>query len=435
MSPDLAASAEWREGGTLLAVRLRAGLRFVDGRELDADDVLWTFGTLLDPATGSPRRGAFAMLDPARPIGKMGPQEIAFRCAGALPCPSLLSNLTVGIVPKGASPDDIRLRPIGGGPMRISTDSTEDEVRFEPVSPRASRIFLRVVPDATSRALALQSGSIDLAVNNLSPDVVSRFRADPRFRVVEGAGTNFAYLGFNCAHPRLADRRVREAIALSIDRSALLEHLHRGLGRLTETPLPPGNFARAEELPPLVPDLARAARLLDEAGLFPGPDGVRVRFLYKTSTDETAILQATAIQAMLARSGIAVEVRPLDFATFFQDVKAGAVEIWSLVWTNVADPDLLRMIFHSRMTPPAGWNRGRFGDPQLDDLLDRASRSVDPAASAPLWREAQQIARRELPIVPLWHRSNVAVARAGVEGIDPGPFGDFRFLEKLRRGR
>lgn len=429
-APDLAASWDWEPGG-VLALRLAPDLRFVDGRPLTAADVVFTYASLLDPATASPKRGSFTdLLDLADPVAARGEETVLFRCAGGTPCPALLPNLSLGIVPRGTSPDDTRARPVGAGPMTLERLVDDDEARF--ASP-GGRVVLKVVPDATSRALALLDGRVDLAMNALPPDVVERFRHDRRFVVRETAGTNVAYLGFACNDPLLADRRVREAIARAIDREALARHLFRSLVDTTESLLPAGHVDRADDLPPLRFDPRRARALLDEAGHPPRADGTRLRLTYTTSTDETAVLQATAIQSMLGEVGIDVAVRTLDFSTFYADVKAGRVQLWSLTWTAVVDPGLYRMAFHSRLVPPAGWNRGRYANGALDRILDEAGTTVDPRRAGDLWRAAQRIVRDDLPYVPLWHRRNVVVARRELSGVEPEPLGDFRFLASVRR--
>lgn len=429
--PDLAASWDWEPGG-ILALHLRPGLRFVDGRPLAAADVVFTYASLLDPATASPKRGSFTdLLDLADPVAARGDDTVLFRCAGGAPCPALLPNLSLGIVPRGTSPDDTRARPVGAGPLTLERLIDDDEALF--TAPGGGRVALKVIPDATSRALALLDGRVDLAMNALPPDVVERFRRDRRFVVRETAGTNVAYLGFACNDPILSDRRVREAIALAIDRAALATHLFRGLVDPTESLLPVGHVDRAADLPPIRFDPARARALLDEAGFPLRGDGPRLRLTYTTSTDETAVLQATAIQSMLGDVGIDVAVRTLDFSTFYADVKAGRVQLWSLTWTAVVDPGLYRMAFHSQLVPPAGWNRGRYANRALDRLLDAAGSTVDPPAAGELWRAAQRIVRDELPYVPLWHRRNVVVARRELSGVEPDPLGDFRFLASVRR--
>ena len=106
--------------------------------------------------------------------------------------------------------------------------------------------------------------------------------------------------------------------------------------------------------------LRRRKQLLDEAG-YQDPDGdgplPRVRLSLKTSTDEFYRLQATVIQQDLRRVGIDVDVRSYEFATFYADVLSGNVQMYTLQWVGVTDPDMLDGLFHSEQVPPVGFNR------------------------------------------------------------------------------
>ena len=120
-----------------------------------------------------------------------------------------------------------------------------------------------------------------------------------------------------------------------------------------------------------------ARRLLDEAG-YPDPDGdgplPRFRLSLKTSTSEVYRVQAAAIQADLARVGIAVDVKSTELQTLFADVLRGSFQMYTLQWVGVTDPDMLRRVYHSRQTPPAGLNRVHYSNAEVDRLIERRRR-------------------------------------------------------------
>jgi peptide/nickel transport system substrate-binding protein len=271
-------------------------------------------------------------------------------------------------------------------------------------------------------------------VNGVPPDVVPLFELDERFRVVTETGSNYVYLGLNLEDPVLADVRVRRALALALDRERLVATLWRGLGAVTETMLPPGHWARADDLPPLPHDPDAARALLDAAG-FADPDGdgprPRLTLTYKTSTDETALLQAQILQAMAAEAGIALEIRSLEFATFFADIQRGIFQVFSLTRTGVEDPDLYALLFHSRNVPPAGANRGRYRNPELDRLLEAGGRHADPGARRPYYLEVQRILARDLPYISLFTKTNVAVMPASLAGYRHYPSGELLSLPEI----
>jgi peptide/nickel transport system substrate-binding protein len=384
--PALAESWEALDGGARWRFHLRPGVRFHDGSSFGAEDVVWTFGTLLDGTVTSSKRGAFSYL---QRVVAIDPATVDFELDA--PFGALLPNLTsyLGIVPEGALPETMNRAPVGTGAFRFvsRTADTVELAAFDGAyrgRPTLDRVVLREIPEATVRVLELRKGSVQLVVNALPPDVVPLFQADPRFTVPTSVGANYVYLGLNLTDPLLGDARVRRALALALDREQLVRTLWRGLGVVTETLLPPGNWARNDDLPatPFDPDAAR--RLLDEAG-HPDPDGdgpePRLHLTYKTSTDETAVLQAQILQAMWRRIGVDVEIRSYEFATFYADIKRGNFQLFSLTWTGIADPDIYMLVLHSKRAPPAGSNRGRYANPKFDALIEQGARLADPPRS------------------------------------------------------
>ncbi|HEX2252187.1 MAG TPA: ABC transporter substrate-binding protein [Thermoanaerobaculia bacterium] len=417
--PRLAARWETLDGGRRLRFHLRSGVRFHDGRRLGAADVAWTFNSIVDGTVATAKRAAFAALDRVEVVD---PLTVDFHLHE--PAASFPVELTLGVVPDGVLPAAMAEHPVGTGPFRFVSRGPDRLVlaAFEECfagRPRLDRLVLDVVPDTTVRVLELLDGSVQLVVNDLPPDLVPRFRADPAYQVVEGPSTDSAYLGFNLRDPALADLRVRRAIAHAIDRERLVATLWRGLGAVTDTLLPPGNWARAEDLPTIPHDPAEARRLLAEAG------HERLRLTLKTSTTETYLLQAQVIQAMLADVGIDLEVRALEFATFYEDVKRGNFQLFTLVRTGVLDPHIYHLALHSQSTPPTGHNRGFWSNPRFDALIDRAARLPERERRRPLYVEAQHIVARELPYVSLYTKWNVAVMPAELAGYENhlrGPF-------------
>ncbi|HSM14519.1 MAG TPA: ABC transporter substrate-binding protein, partial [Thermoanaerobaculia bacterium] len=435
--PDLAESWEVLDGGRRWRFHLRDGVRFHDGSTFDADDVVWTYGSLVDGSVTSAKRGSFARVER---VAAVDSRTVDFETGE--PFGALLGNLTsyVGVVPSGRTPEQQNREPVGTGPFRVGARSPDrvELLAFDGFfrgRPRLDRIVLREVPDATVRVLELRKGTVQLGVNAVPPDVVPLFESDPRFRVVEKPGANYAYLGVNFEDPALADPRVRRALLLSLDRERLVRTLWRGLGTPTETMLPPGHWARHDGLEGVPHDPAAARRLLDQAG-FPDPDGPegpapRLTLTYKTSTDETALLQAQILQAMAAEAGIRLEIRSHEFATFFQDIQRGVFQIFSLTRTGIDDPDIYALVFHSRNVPPAGANRGRYRNPELDRLLDLGSSLADPAERRPVYLAIQETVARDLPYLSLFSKTNVAVMPRELEGFRMYPSGELLSLREV----
>lgn len=437
--PGLASSWDNPDPLTYI-VRLREGVSFHDGRILSAADVVFTFSSFLDPAFVSARKGAYRLLDSVRALD---PLTVEFRLKE--PFGSFPINLVMDIVPAptpGSPTEDFARQPVGTGPYRFMRSVTDDRVvlaafpnYFEGAA-RNPGLVLRTIPDDTMRGLELRKGTVDLIVNDLSPDVVHQLGRDDRLQVSEAPGTDYAYVGLNLRDPILRDVRVRQALAMAIDRSAIVEHLRRGQAEVALGILPRASWAFEPNVPAFPYDPARARQMLDEAG-YPDPDGdgPRPRFYLslKVSSAEFYRLQAAVIQQDLQRVAVDVDIRSHEFATLYADVLSGNFQMYTLVWVGVSDPDMLRRVFHSKQMPPSGFNRGFFSDPRVDRVIDAATTSTNGSERARLYAEAQRLIAGEVPYISLWHRTNVAVAQRGLTGIRLSPSADFGFLKDVGR--
>jgi peptide/nickel transport system substrate-binding protein len=97
------------------------------------------------------------------------------------------------------------------------------------------------------------------------------------------------------------------------------------------------------------------------------------------------------------------------------------------------DPDILRRVFHSDQIPPLGFNRGYYRNLEVDQLLDRATRSTNEDERAAAYRAAQRLIADDAPYIPIWNRTNVIVAQRSLEGLHLNAIGDFQALKDIRR--
>jgi peptide/nickel transport system substrate-binding protein len=295
---------------------------------------------------------------------------------------------------------------------------------------RIDPLVLRIVPDAVVRVLELERGGVGFLQEQLEPEILGRLQASPRLRATITPGTSVAYLAFNLTDRRLRDRRVRRAIAAAIDSGLLVRAFLGTTARPATGLLAPEHWAFAP-VPRDGPSLRRARRLLDRAGLV-DPDGTgpraRLRIVYKTSNQPARRRLAEALQAQLARVGIALDVRTYEWGTLFADVRGGNFEMAAMTWVGVADPDLYRLAYHSTMVPPAGLNRGRYANRAMDRLTDAGRRTLDPAARRAIYARVQRWAAHDLPALPLWWEDRVVVTTDRLRGFTPHPSGDLAGL-------
>jgi peptide/nickel transport system substrate-binding protein len=432
--PELAETLEHPDERTYVA-RLRRGVLFHNGRELTAEDVAYTFRSFLDPKFRG-RSGAYRIV---QSVEVVDPYTVAFHLKE--PSASFPINLVMGIVQAGSGAANSR-SPIGTGPYKLVSFKPDDRIvltRFDQYfggPPKNDGIVLKVVPDDTMRGLELRKGTVDLIVNDVSPDIVWQLRHEGKLGVETAPGTDYAYIGLNLRDPLLQRLEVRQAIGYAIDREAIVKYLRRGFAATAVGIVPPMSWAFEREVFDFHCDPVEAKRLLDAAG-FHDPDGdgplPRLRLTLKTSTSEVYRIQAAAIQQDLARVGIALEIRSQEFQTLLSDVVRGNFQLYTAQFVGVTDPDMLRRVFHSSQVPPAGLNRVHYRNATVDRLIEQASAAANDEQRGLFYRQAQQAIARDVPYISLWYKTNIAVFQPDIYGVRLSPIAAFNFLKDVYR--
>jgi peptide/nickel transport system substrate-binding protein len=326
------------------------------------------------------------------------------------PIAGLLNDLDFGIMSAatglGAGPYTLREL----GPDAVWLDANARYFGPHPKMPHVEILFVR---DAAARTLMLVGGSADLVQNSMRPDLVDDVIARPRVKVESAPSSLLTYLMMNNDDPALHDVRVRQAIALAIDRPAIIAAQFQGRAVLATGWLPPTYYAYNPDVVHWQRDLRRARRLLAEAGQ------PHLHLVYKTSSDAFRIAVARVIAAQLAEAGIEVEVRPFEFATFFADIKRGSYQLASMTSGEV-EPDSFYMHFHSSRIPDDGnrdaGNRWRYHNAEIDRLTLDVRKELDPVKRKEIYGRVQQILADEVPVIPLWHEDNVVLSSRDLVG-------------------
>ncbi|HEY8517763.1 MAG TPA: ABC transporter substrate-binding protein [Candidatus Binatia bacterium] len=418
-TPDLA--ERWESPDPLTyRFHLRAA-RFHDGAPVRADDVVATYRSLASPALRAQQHEALELV--AEVVAE---DERTVRFTLREPAATFLHATRLAILPaKCAALPECR---IGAGPFRLESADI-DTVRVaasDTAEPRPALpgILFRVAPDSVSRALALARGAIDLVQNAVEPDLLP-WLEEQGLDVVATPGSTFHYVGLDLRDPLLADLRVRRAIAHAIDRESIVRFVLAGHARPANGLFPPEHWAHHDGAEYRY-DPALARRLVEEAG------AAGRRLTLKTSSVEIRRRVGEVVAAMLGEVGLDVEVRPLEWASLYGDVRRGRFDLFILAWVGIEDPDHWHTILHSRMTPPHGSNRGGYANDEVDLLTLEARRLPDREQRLERYRRVTDIAQRDLPFVPLWWVDNVVVKTKRLDGFVPTPTGDLRSLATAR---
>ena len=416
---------------------LRSNVRFHNGKLLTSRDVRYTFTSLLTGEIRSLKAANFALIQSVE-----APDESTLVIRLKEPYASFLWNLTqgaIGIVPEGAIEEQAH-QPVGSGPFRFVKSIQDEEVVLERNSnywgtpPGIDRVQFKIVPDTLTRALEMRKGTADLLLNSLPADMVKVLEREAHLGVLREPGNTYQYIALNSENKRLT-LPVRQAIAYGIDREALIANLWRNMVRPAKSILPPEHWAYARDLPEYPYDPQKAKALLDEAGLRPGANGVRLRLLMKTSTDQTTRELAAVLQDQLRQIGIALEIQTFEFATFYADIARGSFDLFSLRWiSGNDDPDIFEYCFHSWKTPPAGANRGRYTNPTADRLIERGRTSLHLEERKQIYQQVQKLLNYELPYIHLWYLDNVCVYNRRITNLAMFPTGNYDFLTEVQMG-
>lgn len=422
---------------THIVVELDRSATFQNGNPVTAQDIVATYASVLDPASTSRLHSTYSRT--FRAVEALGPRSVGFTLHHA--DGAAMSLLGLGIVPVANAQISERLARtgaergfIGAGPFRV-TDLTRGRWRFASTrnGPSLNVLTLR---DPNTLALRLLHGQGDLA--ELKPDLVGLFAHDTEIAISAAPTSGVTYIGIHCGHRPLDDPRVRRALALAIDREALMRARLGRYGVAATGPLPPTHWAYTADVPRYSFDPARARALLASAGIESQPGAQRTRLTFRVSSQRTAIISAQAIAAMLGDVGISVDIRPTELATLLADLRAGHFDLTLLTIPDLSDPWGLGFWFASNSIPTpehpgAGGNRWRFSDPRLDAVLAQGLRQTDPALRAPFYHRAQRILAEQLPVIPLWHADVVWALRRPWSNLVPRGDGMLDFVTDIRR--
>jgi ABC-type transport system substrate-binding protein len=327
------------------------------------------------------------------------------------------------------------VNPVGCGPFRYVRRDDHSVVLaanpdyFMGAPAIDSLVFYTPSGDVISQgANALLDGRATLST--LPIDRVEEFRAQAGVTMLRWQDLTLAFLGMNATIPPLDDRRVRQALALAVDRQAMIHFQPEGKTLATGILAPgvPGYTPATRTYPR---DLARAKALLHEAGYGPSHPLPTLK-LYKSVTSNAGV---RALDSLLVRSlgeaGVKVDIQYVTWKVLDDAITGRKAQLFSLSWVaDIPDPDtFLRALFYSSSST----NYFRYRNATVDSLLDAARSAEDPKIAQAAYQDAEQRILRDAPFVPLFHPTNFIGLRSSVVGLQMNPLGISTLaMEKLR---
>lgn len=422
--PQLATSWEWSDGGKALTMKLRDGVTFHDGEKFDAAAVkanIERSKTLPE----SRRKSEVKSIDT---VDVVDPLTVRFNLKA--PDATLLATLSdrAGMMmsPKAAAEAGAGLgaKLVCSGPFKFVERVQQDRIVLEkfPAYWNAANIHFdeviyRTIPDSTVRLANLQAGDLDM-LERLSPPDIATVKADSKLQVVDVVGLGYQGVTINNNNgersktPLGQDPRVRKALELSIDRTALNQVVFDGAHLPGNQFVSPQSQFYNKAIPVPARDVAKAKALLKEAGA----EGFSFEMQFPNNPDMTRAAQV--IQAMAAEAGFDVKLRATEFATMLKEQSAGNYQATEVGWSGRVDPD---GNIHAFATCKGGINDTKYCNPEVDKLLDAARQTNDLAERKKLYASVIEILDRERPIIYLYHPKWIWALSSKLQGYKPYP--------------
>jgi peptide/nickel transport system substrate-binding protein len=418
LKPDLAESWTASDDVKTWTFKIRKGVKFHHGREADAEDVKATIERVIDKATGSVARVNFEIIDSMEVLDS---HTIKFNLkvpyAGFA---EILSDRQARVVPRDKL-DTIGQEPIGTGPFKFKSYKPGDRVElvknpdyYVPGIPKLDAITFRIMPESAAQVTALETGEVDL-VWNLPLESIERFQKNPNVTVDSVATSTWDGVIMNAAHKPYDDVRVRHAVAMALDKKALVEAALYGHGTVTHTMIAPTHPYYNKDIAMSGPDIAGAKKLLAEAGY---PDGFKTT-IYVPSGRPPRERVGITVKELLKPVGIDVDVQRVPWDKFVKDIEGKEALYVDGFFSRPTIDTSIYPWYHSK----GSWNTvlWNYKNEAMDKVLDAARGAKSDEERAKLYKEFQVLAVNEPAGVVPYVLNHVNAFRKNVKAFQSSP--------------
>ena len=415
LQPALAESWEQSEDGLTWTFHLRQGVMFQNGREMKAEDVKWSFDRLIDPATGAGNAGNVGPADTqievvddytvtithSEPVGIL-PQTLAF-------------NPASGIIAQESLEDDGTISiPIGTGPFKIAeVDGTTRLVLekfddyWQEEYPYLDQVVIEPIPDDTVRETALLGGEVDWVLA-IAPQNFASLQENPDIVVDTAPQLSYDYIGMNLTRSPFDDVRVRQAIALAIDRDTLCEAGYFGLCVPIQGPVGPGS-PWYFDYQPYDQDVDRAKQLMADAGY---ADGFEMELLPTTQYGET-VRAAQVLQQQLVAIGIDATINAPEWSEWLELEGNFNYDAYICNWNGLIDADQYYYLQHRTGQV---FNFTGYSNPDFDELVDAGRAISDFDERYQIYEQADKILVDDAPYIYMYNKEEIRAYAPYVKG-------------------
>lgn len=442
----LAESWKTSEDGLTYTFTLRKGVKFHDGKEVTAEDVKFTYDSILDEEINSPRHsdllGAVAGTES---IAVKDPYTIEFKLKGPY-APFLVSIPIYGILPKHIlgdkkgndfnSADFNTKNPVGSGPFKFKEWVKDNHITLEAFPdyfmgrPKIDEYIMKVVKDATVVAAQLKTGEVDYAV--FEPAMLAELEQVPHLNIKKYDDYNFTFYAYQLDPSKtdlFQEKAVRQALLYGLDRQAIVDSVLFGQGVVANSIFPLPSWAYDPEgNPEYKYDPSKAQQLLDEAGWKPGPAGIREKngkkfafTVYTNAGNKVRESVIAIIQEQWKEIGIEVTPQPEEWNAFLNRITTTKdFEMFVVGFNWIIDPDESAM--WSTEGQEGGFNLNSYSNEKADKLLADALKENDQDKRKALYAELDKLILDELPSPILFFAKRLYAVNKRVQNLEPNPY-------------
>ncbi len=435
LEPMLALSWRPNAKGTVWTFKLRPGVKFHNGSPMTADDVIYTFKQQTDPKNGSNALSSYQGILSPSGVVKVDAMTVAFHLETPIGnFPYLVSSDTYNsiIVPKGTDFAKWQSTFIGTGPWKLKSYQQNASASFAAnpdywgSKPLLSGTQFMFYASQQAQFLGLQGGQVDM-VTVFTAQGAGSILNNPQYKIVALKCSANQQLSMRTDQAPFTDARVRQAIALTLDRPALVKGLITGYGSVgNDSPFAPVFPSTDTSVPQRTQDLTKAKQLLAAAG---HPNGFRTTLFVGTSEELPQLAQTVAAAA--AKVGITIDLKVETLTAYYGKSTFGNSD-WldgTMSLVGYAGRGVPNVFLDAALTTKGVWNAARFHNPHYDTLVKQYVATIDLQTQRQRAGEIETLLRDETPLIIPYFVDELNATKSNVHNVYGSQVGQL-FLDK-----
>lgn len=334
---------------------------------------------------------------------------------------------------KAGTPEKVDLDPIGTGPFQLVQYQKDSRILYKAFpqywagKAKLDRLIYSITPDAAVRLAKLEKGECQV-MPFPNPADLPRLRASPAITLMQKTGLNTGFLAFNTTSAPLDKLAVRQALAMAINKPAIIKAIFNDSASVAKNILPPGVWSAKQDLQDYPYDPVKARALLQQAGIQPGTEISLWAMPVSRPYNPNARRMAEMIQADWAAVGIRAVIVSYEWGEYLKRLRGGDHQAALMGWTTSnGDPDNLFGPLFSCQSAHEGSNSSKWCYPPFDKLISDAREESDRGKREQLYQQAQQMMHDQMPAVMIAHSTIYEPVRKEVSGYEIDPFGKHIF--------